>query len=747
MTGEPDRARRTALRPAARDAAHPPLRGDAASSCTAPAKIRGFLHLYIGEEAVAVGAMQALDAGRRHRRDLPRARPRARPRRPGRRRSWPRCSARSNGCSRGRGGSMHLFDAARRFYGGNAIVGGGLPLAVGLALADKMQRPRARRPPASSARAPSPRASSTSRMNLAALWKLPVLFLLREQPLRDGHGARRARSRETDLALQGRRATSMPAWSVDGMDVARRRGRGARAAAARSAPAAARTSSSCAPTASAPTRCTTPSSTATRTRSSAGSSATRSRSSTAGCASAGCSTTPTSRRIEAEVAAEIDAAVAFAEAGDLRAGRGPRRASCTPSRRRRMTATATTSTTYREAMRAGASRDALRARRARLPHGRGRRPLRRLLRASAKGLLDEFGPERIRDTPLSESAFVGAGHRRRARRHAADRRDHDGQLQPARARPDRQQRRDAAAHVGRPVQRPARHPHDDRRRPPARRAALAQPRGLVRPHPGPQGARARPRSRTRAACCWPALADPDPVLIFEHGSLYNIEGELAADRRPVDIAHAAVRRAGDGRHARSPTAARLPQGARRGRRARRPTGIDAEVIDLRVAAAARRRRRSSRRSRARTAPSSSTRAGAPAASPPRSARASWRAPSTSSTRRSRASAAPRCRCPTRKHLEEAALPAGRRHRRRGAQDGGGPMAEFLMPSLGADMDAGTLVEWHVAARRRGAPRRHRRRRRDRARPRSTSRSSRTAWSTSCSCPSGERCPSARRWRC
>ena len=45
------------------------------------------------------------------------------------------------GCSRGRGGSMHLFDAKTRFYGGNAIVGGGLPLAVGLALADKMRQP------------------------------------------------------------------------------------------------------------------------------------------------------------------------------------------------------------------------------------------------------------------------------------------------------------------------------------------------------------------------------------------------------------------------------------------------------------------------------------------------------------------------------------------------------------------------------------------------------------------------------
>ena len=47
------------------------------------------------------------------------------------------------GCSRGRGGSMHVFDAATRFYGGNAIVGGGLPIAVGLALADTLQRRRA----------------------------------------------------------------------------------------------------------------------------------------------------------------------------------------------------------------------------------------------------------------------------------------------------------------------------------------------------------------------------------------------------------------------------------------------------------------------------------------------------------------------------------------------------------------------------------------------------------------------------
>ena len=70
---------------------------------------------------------------------------------------------RAEGCSGGRGGSMHLFDAATRFYGGNAIVGGGLPVAVGLALADHLAARAATSPPASSARARWPRASSTSR--------------------------------------------------------------------------------------------------------------------------------------------------------------------------------------------------------------------------------------------------------------------------------------------------------------------------------------------------------------------------------------------------------------------------------------------------------------------------------------------------------------------------------------------------------------------------------------------------------
>ena len=96
-------------------------------------KIRGFLHLDIGEEAIATGVMESLGPEdaivatyREHGHAL------ARGIDPGR--VMAEMYGKVEGCSRGRGGSMHLFDAETRFYGGNAIVGGGLPLAVGLAL-------------------------------------------------------------------------------------------------------------------------------------------------------------------------------------------------------------------------------------------------------------------------------------------------------------------------------------------------------------------------------------------------------------------------------------------------------------------------------------------------------------------------------------------------------------------------------------------------------------------------------------
>ena len=177
--------------------------------------IRGFLHLYIGEEAVAVGVMQALAADdavvatyREHGHAL------ARGIAPGR--IMAEMFGKVEGVSRGRGGSMHLFDAATRFYGGNAIVGGGLPIAVGLALADSMRR--------------LPRVSACffgegavaegefhESMNLAALWHLPVLFCCENNYYAMGTALARSES-QTDLCLKAA-SYQMPAWPVDGMDV------------------------------------------------------------------------------------------------------------------------------------------------------------------------------------------------------------------------------------------------------------------------------------------------------------------------------------------------------------------------------------------------------------------------------------------------------------------------------------------------------------------------------------------------
>jgi pyruvate dehydrogenase E1 component alpha subunit len=123
---------------------------------------------------------------------------------------------RSTGCSRGRGGSMHLFDAARHFYGGNAIVGGGLPLAVGLGLADLMQGKRQATACFFGEGAVAEGEFHES-MNLASLWRLPVLFACENNLYAMGTALARSHA-QTDLAL---RASSygMPAWAVDGMDV------------------------------------------------------------------------------------------------------------------------------------------------------------------------------------------------------------------------------------------------------------------------------------------------------------------------------------------------------------------------------------------------------------------------------------------------------------------------------------------------------------------------------------------------
>ncbi len=178
-------------------------------------KIRGFLHLYIGEEAVSVGIMRALGPQdsvvatyREHGQALARGVPMTT--------VMAEMYGKQEGCSRGRGGSMHVFDAETRFFGGNAIVGGGLPLAVGIALADKM----------------SGRDGVTAcffgdgavaegefheSLNLAALWSLPVLFLCENNQYAMGTALRYTES-EQDIHEKAA-SYNMASELVDGMDV------------------------------------------------------------------------------------------------------------------------------------------------------------------------------------------------------------------------------------------------------------------------------------------------------------------------------------------------------------------------------------------------------------------------------------------------------------------------------------------------------------------------------------------------
>jgi pyruvate dehydrogenase E1 component subunit alpha len=178
-------------------------------------KIRGFLHLYIGEEAVAAGAMRALSpvdnvvaTYREHGHALLRGVPMER--------IMAEMYGKREGCSRGRGGSMHLFDAATRFYGGNAIVGGGLPLSAGLALASKL-RGEERVTACFFGEGAVAEGAFHESMNLAQLWRLPVAFLCENNLYAMGTAIERSES-QTDLCVKAA-AFGMATMKVDGMDV------------------------------------------------------------------------------------------------------------------------------------------------------------------------------------------------------------------------------------------------------------------------------------------------------------------------------------------------------------------------------------------------------------------------------------------------------------------------------------------------------------------------------------------------
>jgi pyruvate dehydrogenase E1 component beta subunit/2-oxoisovalerate dehydrogenase E1 component len=506
--------------------------------------IRGFLHLYIGEEAVAVGTMQALEPDdavvatyREHGQALARGLSAGA--------VMAEMFGKREGSSRGRGGSMHIFDASARFYGGNAIVGGGLPLAVGLALADTLAG-RRRVTACVFGDGAVAEGEFHEALNLAALWKLPVLFVCENNLYAMGTRIERALS-IVDLPLKAR-ACGVPAETVDGMDVeaveaaARRatgdvrRGLGPRFLECRTY----------------------------RFRAHSMFDAELYRDKTevddwkkrdpivtfaAALRRRGLFDDAEAARVEAGVAAEIASAVAFAEAAGWEPVEDLVRDVYTPHPSPEAgaagvsvpRATASRRMTYRDAVRA-ALRDALlRDQRVFLMGedvGRYGGAY-----AVSKGLLAEFGPDRIRDTPLSESGFVGAGigaalggarpivevmtvnfcllaldqivNNAATIRHMSG-----GQFNiPLVIR--------MATGAGRQLA--AQHAH-------SLEGWLAHIPGLRIVVPA--------TLEDARGMLWTALEDPDPVLIFEHQTLYNMEGDLSDDAGPVDIDRACVRRAG-----------------------------------------------------------------------------------------------------------------------------------------------------------------------------------------------------------
>ena len=538
-------------------------------------KIRGFLHLYDGEEAVAVGVMAAIRPAdrvvatyREHGHALARG--------VAMESALAEMYGKATGCSGGRGGSMHLFDAETNFYGGNAIVGGGLPLAVGLALGDRMQA-------ADNVtvcffgEGAVAEGEFHEAMNLAALWSLPVLFVCENNLYAMGSAVARVQAATNFTA----RAASygMKAEAVDGMDVVAVEAAALRAVTAmRAAPhphfLECRTFRF-------------------RPHSMFDAELYRDKAEVAEWRKHD----PITRfqswlldnglihpeevtAIETEVEAQIGNAVAAADQAPWEPVADLARhvlAETRPAPPEPIPPNTMVETTYREAVRAAITEAMLRDQRVFLmgedvgAYGG--------CYAVSKGMLAEFGPERIRDTPLSEAGFTGAGigaamagmrpiveimtanfsllaldqilNTAATIRHMSG-----GQFGvPVVIR--------MATGAGRQLA--AQHSHSFE-------GWLAHIPGLRILAPA--------TLEDARGMLWTALQDPDPVLIFEHVMLYNRGGMLAANAGAVDIDHAAIRRAGrdvtlityGGSLWKTLEAADLLAAE----------GIEAEVIDLRV---------------------------------------------------------------------------------------------------------------------------------------------------------------------
>src|SRR6059058_4580466 len=181
----------------------------------AKAKVGGFLHLAIGEEATIVGAVRAMrdedyliSTYRSHGHALARG---ADPDR-----VMAELFGRETGLSKGRGGSMHMFDLERRFMGGYGIVGGNLPLAAGIALSSDY-RGTDEVTVCVFGDGAANQGTFGETLNLAALWKLPVVFMVTNNQFGMGTSLER-HSAVTDLQVKGE-GFGVPGMECDGMDV------------------------------------------------------------------------------------------------------------------------------------------------------------------------------------------------------------------------------------------------------------------------------------------------------------------------------------------------------------------------------------------------------------------------------------------------------------------------------------------------------------------------------------------------
>ncbi|HEX5380435.1 MAG TPA: pyruvate dehydrogenase (acetyl-transferring) E1 component subunit alpha [Phenylobacterium sp.] len=503
-------------------------------------KIRGFLHLYDGEEAIAVGVIPVLEARdrivatyREHGHALARG--------VSMNAVMAEMFGKASGCSGGRGGSMHLFDAAANFYGGNAIVGGGLPLATGLALGDRMSKSDAVTVCFFGEGAAAEGEFHES-LNLAALWNLPVLFVCENNLYAMGTALDRSEA-ETDIHLKAQ-SYRIASEVVDGMDVV------AVEAAARRAIASIRETGA-------------PRFLECRTyrfrahsmfdaqlyRDKAEVEAWKARDPIRRfhdwALSAGLAHPEDLAALESQAAAEVDAAVAFAEAAPwepiadltrfVSAETRPAPPAPAPA------GGPTQETTYREAVRQSIRDAMIRDERVFLMgEDVGRYGG---CYAVSKGLLDEFGPDRIRDTPLSEAGFTGAGlgAAMAGMRPIVELMTVNFSLLAL------DQILNSAATI--------RHMSGNQFGCPlVIRMATGAGRQLAAQHSHSlEGWYAHiPGLRILAPATvedargmlWTALQEPDPVLIFEHVMLYNRTGLLSTTAGPVDIDKAVIRRPG-----------------------------------------------------------------------------------------------------------------------------------------------------------------------------------------------------------